>query len=191
MNVPSGDESAVLLTTDDWERTLDRRVARRVGLPVVGIDLGGGRSWSAAVAMWQSGRVEAVAVAPGVPDLAAQEKRDLVPKGLYETLAESGVLRIADGLRVPPPALLWEAARDLWGGAFAIVCDRFRAAELADATAGEVPIIPRVTQWSQSSEDIRALRKGRERWAAEREPGKPRPADGIAEHGDRQDRRGR
>ena len=159
LNVPSGDESTILLTVDDFERTAARPVPDREGLPVLGIDLGGGRSWSAAVAMYPNGRTEAIACAPGIPDLAAQEKRDLVPKGLYTHLAETGVLRIAEGLRVQPPALLWEAACELWGGALAIVCDRFRLPDLFDATGGQVPLIPRVTRWSESSEDIRALRK--------------------------------
>ena len=159
LNVPSGDESTVLLTIDDWERSAARPVPDREGLPVLGIDLGGGRSWSAAVAMWTNGRTEAIACAPGIPDLAAQERRDLVPKGLYAQLAESGVLRVAEGLRVQPPALLWAAACELWGGALAIVCDRFRLPELFDATGGQVPLIPRVTRWSESSEDIRAIRK--------------------------------
>ena len=159
LNVPSGDESTVLLTVDDWERTAARPVPERDGLPIVGIDLGGGRSWSAAVAMWPSGRVEATACAPGIPDIQAQEKRDLVPKGMYSRLAETGVLRVADGLRVQPPAFLWDCVRELWGGALALVCDRFRLPDLFDATGGQVPLIPRVTRWSESSEDIRALRK--------------------------------
>ena len=157
--MPSGDESVVLLTTDDWERTAARPVPERDGLPVVGIDLGGGRSWSAAVALWRNGRAEAIACAPGIPDLEAQERRDLVPKGMYARLAEAGVLRVADGLRVQPPALLWDCVRELWGGALALVCDRFRLPDLFDATGGQVPLVPRVTRWSESSEDIRALRK--------------------------------
>ena len=160
LNVPSGDESSTLLTVDDWERTCDRTVPDRPNdLPVVGIDLGGGRAWSAAVAVWRNGRTEAFAIAPGLPDLAAQEKRDLVPKGLYTALAESGVLRIAEGLRVQPPAMLWQTVKELWGGARVVVCDRFRVNDLADATAGEVPILDRIPMWSHSSEDIRALRK--------------------------------
>ena len=71
-----------------------------------------------------------------------------------------GVLRVAEGLRVQPPALLWAAACELWGGAVAIVCDRFRLPELYDATGGQVPLIPRVTRWSPNRrEDIRAIRK--------------------------------
>ena len=142
VNVPSGDESTMLLSTDEWERTLARLVPDRPDeLPVVGIDLGGGRAWSAAVAVWSGGRTEAIAVAPGIPDLDVQEKRDLVPQGLYTWLAESGVLRIAEGLRVQPPAMLWESIRELWGGARVVVCDRFRVNDLVDAVAGEAPII--------------------------------------------------
>ena len=83
LNVPSGDESTMLLTVDDWRRVLARPVPDRDGAPIVGLDLGGGRAWSAAIAVWPSGRVEAIAVAPGIPDLDAQEKRDRAPAGTY------------------------------------------------------------------------------------------------------------
>ena len=72
LNVPSGDESTMLLTVDDWQRAAARPVPERDGRPIVGVDLGAGRAWSAAVALWRNGRVEAIAVAPGIPDLAAQ-----------------------------------------------------------------------------------------------------------------------
>ena len=76
----------MLLTVDDWERVTARPVPERESRPIVGVDLGGGRAWSAAVAVWRSGRVEAIAVAPGIPDLEAQEKRDRVPWGTYRKL---------------------------------------------------------------------------------------------------------
>ena len=41
----------------------------------------------------------------------------------------------------------------------AIICDRFRFDELQDAVKGSIRIIPRVSRWSEASEDIRALRK--------------------------------
>ena len=160
LNVPSGDESSVLLTVADWERVTARAVQPREGLPVVGVDLGGGRAWSSAVAVWPAtGRVEAVAVAPGLPDIDAQEKRDRVPSGRYRRLVSLGVLRMADGLRVPPVSMLWEGVLESWGGAELVICDRFRLPELRDATAGLVPIMPRVSRWSESSADIRGLRK--------------------------------
>ena len=109
LNVPSGDESTMLLTVDDWERMAARPVPDREGRPIVGVDLGGGRAWSAAVAVWRNGRVEALACAPGIPGLDEQEKRDRVPKGTYRALVASGGLWIAEGLRVQPPSELWRA----------------------------------------------------------------------------------
>ena len=85
LNVPTRLETDVLLTVAEWMRVIARPVAAREGLPVVGIDLGGGRAWSAAVALWPSGRCEAVAVAPGIPDIASQEKRDLGAAGHLST----------------------------------------------------------------------------------------------------------
>ena len=158
LNVPSADESTVLLTVEDWERACGRDVPERDGRPIVGIDLGGGRAWSAAVALWRSGRLEAIATCPGIPGLAEQERRDQVPSGTYRMLADSGVLRIAEGLRVQPPAGLVRAVQREWGRPELIVCDRFRLAELQDA-AGLVPLISRVSRWSESSFDIRALRR--------------------------------
>ena len=67
LNRPSGDESEVLLTVQDWERIIAREVPERQGRPIVGVDLGGGRAWSAAVALYSNGRVECKAVAPGIP----------------------------------------------------------------------------------------------------------------------------
>ena len=78
LNVPIGDESTMLLTVADWERMAARPVPDREGRPIVGVDLGGGRAWSAAVAVWQNGRVEALACAPGIPGLDEQERRDRV-----------------------------------------------------------------------------------------------------------------
>ena len=158
LNLPSGDESTMLLTTGDWERVCARPVPERAGRPIVGIDLGAGRAWSAGAAVWRSGRVEALAVAPGIPTLAEQEKRDRAPSGVYRRLAENGSLRVSEGLRVQPPADLWRACVAAWGRPEVAVCDRFRVNELMDVVGG-TPLVPRVTRWSSASEDIRALRK--------------------------------
>ena len=158
LNLPTSDSSEVLLTAEDWELVRARELPPRQGQPLVGIDLGQGRSWSAAVAWWPNGRVEAVAVAPGIPDVDAQERRDRVPSGAYRKLVDLGVLATADGLRVPPVALLMEWIKQSWGIPAAMVADRFRLNELRDCGM-PCPLLARVTRWSESSEDIRALQK--------------------------------
>ena len=157
LNLPSADESEVLLTVDDWKRTCAREVGAADGRPLVALDLGGGRAWSAAVAIYRSGRAEAMAVAPGTPSLDEQERRDRVPRGTYQKLRDAGVL-VTDGDRRVPRvetvlgfAMMWRPMR--------IICDRFRYPELQDAAQSRVRIEPRVTRWSEASEDIRALRR--------------------------------
>ena len=159
LNRPAGDESAVLLTVTDWERVIAREVPERAGRPFVGVDLGGGRAWSAAVALYPNGRVEARAVAPGIPDLEEQERRDRVPAGTYQELYDAGYLEIAEGLRVQPPAALWDTIRLTWGHPLLVVLDRFRLAEFQDATGNKVRLEPRVSRWSEAAFDIRALRQ--------------------------------
>ena len=158
LNLPSGDEASMVVSTADWESTLARPVPARDGAPIVGLDLGGGRAWSAAVAVWRNGRVECIALAPGVPSLEAQERRDKQPFGVYRRLAMNGALRVSDGMRVPPVSDLVRAVTAEWGRPEIAFVDRFRLAELQDAASGW-RIIPRVSRWSEASEDIRALRK--------------------------------
>ena len=159
LNRPSGDESEVLLTVADWERVTAREVPARVGKPVVGVDLGGGRAWSAAVALYSNGRVEARAVAPGIPDLDEQERRDRVPAGTYSKRYDMGQLEIAEGLRVQPPAAMWDLIRETWGKPLVVVLDRFRLGEFQDATGNKVRLEPRISRWSEASFDIRSLRQ--------------------------------
>ena len=110
------------------------------------------------MAIWPNGRCEARAVAAGIPDIQAQERRDRVPQGAYRRLVQAGVLEIAEGLHVPPVALLADWIRAAWGIPIVVVCDRFRINELRDSGL-PCPISPRVTNYSESSFDIRALRK--------------------------------
>ena len=87
LNVPTADESELLLTVADL-KLMFREVPARKGRPIVSVDLGAGRAWSAAVAIFEGGRIEAMALAPGIPGLDEQEKRDRVPPGTYVKLAE-------------------------------------------------------------------------------------------------------
>ena len=158
LNRPSGDESEILLTVSDWQRVLAREVPERQGRPIVGVDLGGGRSWSAAVALYPNGRCECRAVAPGVPDLESQEVRDRVPAYTYRRLFDLGQLVVVEGRRVQPPGQLWDMIRETWGKPQLIVLDRFRLAEFQDAVGNKARLEPRVTRLSEAAFDIRALR---------------------------------
>ena len=159
LNLPTADESEVLLTVPDWNRCCQRDVPAREGRPIVAVDLGGGRAWSAALAMYKTGRVEAFALCPGVPSIEAQEKRDRVDRGTYQALIQTGALRVAAGRRVPEVSMLAFAIRSEWGTPASILCDRFRLGELQDALQGACPVHPRMTRWSEAGEDIRALRR--------------------------------
>ena len=87
--------------------------------------------------LWPSGRVEALALAPGTGrDIARNKrKRDRVPRGTYERLTAAGVLT-TDGARLVPrvPVLMRRALR--WRPSI-VVCDRFRLGELLDAARGQ------------------------------------------------------
>ena len=157
LNLPASDEAEMVLSVEDWERTLGRPLLPKQGRPIVGVDLGAGRSWSAATAVWPNGRVEAFAVTPGIPSLESQEDRDIVPRGTYTRLADAGLLEVADGLRVQPVGDFASMLMARWPDVEAVICDRFRANELKDHLRCRV--LDRVTRWSEAAEDIRALRK--------------------------------
>ena len=162
LNIPEREESQSLISVADWQRVLDRKVpeTERSDVPVVAVDLGGGRSWSAATAIFENGRVECLAMCPGIPSIAEQERRDRVTAGLYQKLVDSGQLIVAEGCRIPVVADFVAAIVNHWGQPYEVTGDRWREAELMDALAEyDIAFAPRIPQWRQSSEDIRALRK--------------------------------
>ena len=159
LNIPTPDEASVLLTVPEWRGVVAREVPPREGRPVVSADIGHSRAWTAATAMWSNGRIEAFAIAPGIPDLTAQEKRDRVPKGVYSRLAEQGSLMVAEGLNVPLVTQLVDTIRQRWGRPKVIVSDRFHYKSLEDAVKGKSRLEPRVARYSESTADIRALRR--------------------------------
>ena len=155
LNLPERDAASVLLTVLDWLKVRARPVSDPEGLPVIGIDMGESRAWSACVAVWPSGRTEAAAIAPGIPSLSEQERRDGVPRNTYQRLADGGALRVAEGLHVPTAGMMADLVRSRWKPR-AMVADRRRIQELWDA---KLPVEARVTRWFEGSSDIRALRK--------------------------------
>ena len=158
LNIPGEPvESQPLITTAEWERVCARPVQPCEGKPVIGVDLGGTRSWSAAAGVWPSGRIEAWAIAPGVPSLADQEREDQVTEGTYSELVRSGGLTVDECQHVPGVGRLlsriwpWEPA--------AIVCDNYRAAELYEVVLGRgVRVIERARSGGEATSNIQSLR---------------------------------
>ncbi len=151
--------SEVLVEAEDWLRVQGREVPPRKGRPIVGIDLGSERSWSASWCSWENGRSECYAVAPGIPSLEERERQDAQPRGLYRRLFEDGVLVVDEGLRVSRPETLINHLLSVGITPKGIVCDRFLLGSLKDAVRGRWPVVPRVVRWSEATEDIAAFRK--------------------------------
>ena len=95
---------------------------------VLGIDAGQNAAMSAAAAYFRDGTLEAVACFPELPGLAARGLADGVGD-LYLRMAERGELFQA-GRRVSDLGALLRECLDRWGRPVAIVCDRWRLAEL-------------------------------------------------------------
>ena len=158
LNLPGGESTGEqpLITMAEWERVCARPVPECEGKPVIGVDLGGNRSWSAAAALWPSGRIEAWASAPGQPSLAEQEHQDQVPDGSYSELVKSGGLSVDAGRAVPGIQRLlariwnWEPA--------AIIGDSFRVQELHKVVQGRVRIVERGRGHGESTSNVQALR---------------------------------
>ena len=150
-------DSQPLITSAEWERVCTKPIPEISGKPVIGLDLGGTRSWSAACAIWPSGRIESWAIAPGVPSLAEQEREDQVPEGAYVALARSGGLSVDAGRAVPDIGLL--LARIWTWNPTAIICDNYRAPELYEVVSGRVRIIERARSGGEATrQHIQALR---------------------------------
>ena len=158
LNLPDGEatDAQPLVTPQEWARVCARPVPACDGAPIIGIDLGGSRSWSAACAVWPSGRIESWALAPGVPDLDGQERDDQVAEGTYVELARSGGLAVDEGRAVPDIGLLLSR---IWGWSpSALVADPFRVAELHQVVAGRVRVVERAFGGGESTSNVQAAR---------------------------------
>lgn len=162
----STEDRSVLVTVDEWlsaEVNPDDLPARE-GPCILGVDLGGSRSMSAAAFYWpETGRLEALGTFPAFPSLADRGAADGVA-GRYTEMAERGELSVMGENTVPPGPWLAEIVRQLDGIQPAcIVGDRFRAAEFAEAMngagLGRVPFIWRGFGWKDGSEDIERFRR--------------------------------
>lgn len=162
----STEDRSVLVTVDEWlaaEVAPDELPARQ-GPCILGVDLGGSRSMSAAAFYWpETGRLEALGTFPATPSLADRGASDGV-SDRYGQMQERGELSVMGENTVPPGPWLAQIVRHLDGSEVAcIVGDRFRHAEFSEAmqAAGlaRVPFIWRGFGWKDGSEDIERFRR--------------------------------
>ena len=149
----------MLIPLDQWQEVEQRDVPERSGRCILGLDLGSNRSWSAAWALWENGRSECWALCGGIPDLAAREKQDSVPDGLYRALHAQEVLLTDLGLRVARPEILINHLKACGVEPMATFADRFLEGTLQDVIPQSWNLIFRKTRWSEATEDITGFRK--------------------------------
>lgn len=162
----STEDRSVLITVDEW---LSAEVAPddlppRDGPCILGVDLGGSRSMSAAAFYWpKTGRLEAVGTFPSTPGLADRGASDSVGSR-YTEMKDRGELTVMGENTVPAGPWLSSLVRLVDAQSIAcVVGDRFRHAEFQEALqkAGlsRVPFVWRGFGWKDGSEDIERFRR--------------------------------
>ena len=120
---------AVLIDAGTWS-ALDPPSGDVRGGHVLGVDLGTSAAMSAVAGFWRGGQLDALACFPETPSLAERGLADGVGD-LYQRMARRGEL-ICAGRRVSDIEALLGEALERWGRPAALVCDRWREAELRD-----------------------------------------------------------
>ena len=162
----ASDDRSVLVTVDEWmsAEVAPDMLPERAGPVVLGVDLGGSRSMSAAALYWpETGRLECMAAFPTKPGLADRGASDGV-SSRYQEMAERGELVTMGDATVPVDRFLSDVVARLDGQApAAIVGDRFRHAEFVEALRGasldRAPCVWRGMGWKDGSEDVERFRR--------------------------------
>lgn len=161
----ASDDRSVLVTVDEWlaaEVPLDALPPRQ-GACILGVDLGGSRSMSAAAFYFpETGRLEAYGTFASVPNLNDRGAADAVGDR-YVQMHTRGELRVMGENTVPPGPWLADVARLADGYPIAcVVGDRFRFAEFGEAMQNanlRVQFIARGMGWKDGSEDVERFRR--------------------------------
>ncbi len=159
----SADSRDLLLTVDQWMSCETAELPPRDGPVVVGIDLGGSASMSAAAFFWpESGRLEVRGTFPSRPTLLHRGQADGVGARYVEMFDRRELTVLGDAV-VPAAAWLAEVVSYLDGQSIAVLCaDRYRQAEIGEAIdkAGiRCPINWRGQGFKDGSEDVERFRR--------------------------------
>jgi phage terminase large subunit-like protein len=158
----SGETRDVLVSVDDWLGCEVSDLPPREGGAVVGVDLGGSASMSAAFMYWPTCRAEAFGAFPSNPSLEDRGQADAVGRRYVEMQERGELVTLGDRV-VPAAEFLQEIMRRLDGAPVqCFVADRYRQAEFEEALAAaglRVPVIFRGQGFRDGSEDCERFRQ--------------------------------
>ena len=159
----SGETRDLLLTVDEWLSCETADVPPRQGQVVVGIDLGGSASMTAASFYWpETGRLEALGTFPSKPSLLDRGQNDGV-SGRYVEMQDRGELSTLGDQTVPVAPWLMEVMAHIEGvPVAALTMDRYKQAELGEAIdkAGiRAPLVWRGQGFRDGGEDCERFRR--------------------------------
>lgn len=159
----SGETRDVLLTVDEWLACEVSEAPARQGQVVIGIDLGGSASMTAAAFYWpDTGRLECLGTFPSRPSLADRGANDGV-QGRYIEMQDRGELSVLGDQTVPIAPWLLKVMQHVEGEPIAaLVLDRYKQAEIGEAIdkAGiRAPVIWRGFGFKDGGEDCERFRR--------------------------------
>lgn len=159
----SGDARDLLITLDEWLNCEADTLPPREGGVVIGIDLGGSASMTAAAFYWPAtGRLECLGTFPSMPSLLDRGQADGVA-GRYVEMQERGELTVLGDKTVPVAPWLVEVMRHVEDqSVIAITMDRYKQAELGEAIsrAGiRAPLVWRGQGFRDGGEDAERFRR--------------------------------
>jgi phage terminase large subunit-like protein len=159
----SGETRDVLLTVDEWQACETDDPPPRQGAVVIGIDLGGSASMTAAAFYWpETGRLECHGTFPTRPGLLDRGQRDGVGSR-YVEMSGRGELSVLGDQTVPVATWLVDVMRRVEGERVAgLIMDRYKQSELGEAIdkAGiRAPIVWRGFGFRDGGEDCERFRR--------------------------------
>ncbi len=159
----SGESRDLLITLDEWLGCETDALPPREGGVVIGIDLGGSASMTAAAFYWpETGRLECLGTFPSMPNLLDRGQADGVA-GRYVEMHDRGELSVLGDKTVPVAPWLVEVMRHVEDQlVIAITMDRYKQAELGEALgrAGiRAPLVWRGQGFRDGGEDAERFRR--------------------------------
>jgi phage terminase large subunit-like protein len=159
----SGETRDLLWTVDEWLKCEAAELPPRQGPVVIGIDLGGSASMTAAAFYWhETGRLECHGWFPSLPSLLDRGAADGVGSR-YQEMASRGELSVLGNATVPVAPWLSEVMRHVEGEQVAaLVMDRYKQAELGqaiDAAGIRAPLVWRGFGFKDGNTDCDGFRR--------------------------------